>query len=100
MRVLIADDHPLYREAAALQIRRLYREAHVQEVASLDELRAATDLAPVFDLILVDYFMPGMSADGLAGLVKDFPSTPLSHADNTAEPVRPAQQMGCGLHVP
>ena len=78
MRVLIADDHPLYREAAALQIRRLYHQAHVQEVASLAELRAATDQAPVFDLILVDYYMPGMSADELAGLVKDFPSTPLA----------------------
>ena len=40
MRILIADDHPLYREAAALQIQRLYREAHIKEVASLDELRA------------------------------------------------------------
>jgi two-component system nitrate/nitrite response regulator NarL len=78
MRVLIADDHPLYREAAALQIRRLYREAHVQEVASLAELRAATDHSAAFDLILVDYYMPGMSADALAGLVKDFPATPLA----------------------
>jgi len=78
MRVLIADDHPLYREAAALQIRRLYREAQVQEVASLSELRTATDQSPAFDLILVDYYMPGMSADALAGLVKDFPSTPLA----------------------
>ena len=78
MRVLIADDHPLYREAAALQIRRLYREAHVQEVASLGELRAATQQSPDFDLILVDYYMPGMSAGALAGLVKEFPSTPLA----------------------
>src|SRR5579863_9681317 len=78
MRVLIADDHPLYREAAALQIRRLYREAQVHEVSSLNELRAATEHAPGFDLILVDYFMPGMSAAALAGLVKEHPSTPLA----------------------
>jgi two-component system nitrate/nitrite response regulator NarL len=78
MRVLIADDHPLYREAAALQIRRLYREAQVQEVSSLNELRAATAHAPNFDLILVDYYMPGMSAAALAGLVKEYPSTPLA----------------------
>ena len=51
MRILIADDHPLYREAAALQIRRLYRESEVQEVASLHDLRAATEQTPVFDLI-------------------------------------------------
>ena len=78
MRILIADDHPLYREAAALQIRRLYRESQVEEVASLQELRAAAELAPVFDLILVDYYMPGMSSGALAGLVKDFPSTPVA----------------------
>ena len=78
MRVLIADDHPLYREAAALQICRLYREAQVQEVASLSELRAAAAQSPAFDLILVDYYMPGMSADALVSLVKDFPATPLA----------------------
>jgi two-component system, NarL family, nitrate/nitrite response regulator NarL len=78
MRILIADDHPLYREAAALQIRRLYRESQVEEVASLQELRAAAEQAPVFDLILVDYYMPGMSSGALAGLVKDFPSTPVA----------------------
>lgn len=78
MRVLIADDHPLYREAAALQIRRLYREAQVQEVASLNELRAALENSSDFDLILVDYYMPGMSAGALAGLVKEFPSSPLA----------------------
>lgn len=78
MRVLIADDHPLYREAATLQIRRLYREADVQEAASLAELREATAQAPTFDLILVDYHMPGMSADALANLVKDFPAIPVA----------------------
>lgn len=78
MRVLIADDHPLYREAATLQIRRLYREADVQEAASLAELRGATAQAPTFDLILVDYHMPGMSADALANLVKDFPAIPVA----------------------
>ena len=78
MRVLIADDHPLYREAAALQIRRLYQEAQVEEVASMGELHAATERWPDFDLILVDYHMPGMSAGALAGLVHEFPSTPLA----------------------
>ena len=38
--MLIADDHPLYREAVATQVRRLYHEAEVDEVSSLEELRS------------------------------------------------------------
>ena len=93
MRILIADDHPLYREAAATQVRRLYREADVQEVSSLAELCSTTADGQIFDLILVDYHMPGMSADALANLVTDLPSTPLaviSGVASNAETWRPS----------
>lgn len=102
MRVLIADDHPLYREAAALQIRRLYLEAQVQEVASLSELHAAADQAPDFDLILVDYHMPGMSAAALAGLVQEFP--PRRWPSYPAWPATPTSWLqpapGCAATFP
>jgi len=85
MKVLIADDHPLYREAAALQIRRLYPDALVGEVASLPELRlTASSEGGHYDLILLDYHMPGMSADALVQLVGEFTTTPLAVISGTA----------------
>src|SRR5690348_11150383 len=79
MRVLIADDHPLYREAAALQIRRLYPDALVREVSSLPELRQTTSSAGgAYDLILLDYHMPGMSLEALVQLVRELTAIPLA----------------------
>jgi len=103
MRVLIADDHPLYREAAALRIRRLYPDALVGEVASLPELRQTTadDGAP-YDLILLDYHMPGMSPEALVQLVGEFTTTPLaviSGTDANAD-IRAAVHAGLRGFIP
>ena len=85
MRVLIADDHPLYREAAALQVRRLYPDALVGEVSSLPELRRTTSgNEGSYDLILLDYHMPGMSLDALTQLVGELTATPLALISGTA----------------
>jgi two-component system, NarL family, nitrate/nitrite response regulator NarL len=103
MKVLIADDHPLYREAAATQVRRLYREAEVEEVSSLDELRAtAARSSGAYGLILVDYFMPGMTSQALADLVTDFPAVPLAVISGTAcnADVRAAVQAGVRGFIP
>jgi two-component system nitrate/nitrite response regulator NarL len=103
MKVLIADDHPLYREAAATQVRRLYPKAEIDEVSSLEELRAtAAQSSDSYGLILVDYFMPGMTSQALAGLVMDFPAVPLAVISGTARnaEVRAAIQAGVRAYIP
>jgi two-component system nitrate/nitrite response regulator NarL len=103
MKVLIADDHPLYREAAAIQVRRLYREAQVEEVSSLEELRSTASQSPErYGLMLVDYFMPGMTSRALADLVTDFPMVPLAVISGTAcnADVRAAIQAGVRAFIP
>jgi two-component system nitrate/nitrite response regulator NarL len=103
MKVLIADDHPLYREAAATQVRRLYRDAEVDEVSSLEELRASTARSSVpYGLILVDYYMPGMTSQALADLVTDLPEVPLAVMSGTARniDVRAAIQAGIRAYIP
>jgi len=103
MKVLIADDHPLYREAAALRIRRLYPDALVGEVSSLPELRQTTaDGSGPYDLILLDYHMPGMSHDALVQLVGEFTTTPLAVISGTSAnaDIRAAVHAGLRGFIP
>ena len=103
MRVLIADDHPLYREAAALQVRRLYPYADVGEVSSLPELRqTASQSDASYDLVLLDYHMPGMSPEALAALVGELSATPLAVISGTAAnaEIRAAVHAGVRGFIP
>lgn len=76
-KVLIADDHPLLRDALARTLRLV--EAEVQVVEAVDyagTVRALQTDAP--DLALLDLHMPGMDgADGLRRLRQAFPAVPL-----------------------
>ena len=103
MRVLVADDHPLYREAVVLQVRRLYGAALVDEADSLEALREMTERVPApYDLILVDYYMPGMSQEALASLIADFPNVPLAVVSGSASraDVRATVQAGARAYIP
>ncbi len=66
LKVLIADDHPLFREALAEVVGQIGRDCSCLEAASLDETVDLARGTPELDLILLDLMMPGM--DGVAGL--------------------------------
>ena len=65
MRVLIADDHPLVRDALARTVRELDGHADVQQAGDFEALLRLALAAPA-DLALLDLNMPGMN--GVAGL--------------------------------
>ena len=65
MRVLIADDHPLVRDALARTVRELDAHADVQQAGDFEALLRLALAAPA-DLALLDLNMPGMN--GVAGL--------------------------------
>lgn len=65
MRILVADDHDLVRETIAMFLTN-EGMADVVSVASLEEALASVAGTGSFDLVLLDYEMPGM--DGLSGL--------------------------------
>jgi DNA-binding NarL/FixJ family response regulator len=74
-RLLIADDHPLFRLALMQTVRELVSEAQVSEADSLAQARAALAAAPDTDLVLLDLHMP--DSHGLMGLValrSEFPA--------------------------
>jgi DNA-binding NarL/FixJ family response regulator len=60
MRILIADDHPLYLVAVRDQVERLYSDAQMVVAGGLAEVLAQLAGPDTLDLLLIDYSMPGM----------------------------------------
>lgn len=101
--VLVADDHPLFREALKLAVSRAAPGALILEAGQLgDAARIARDAGPL-DLILLDLRMPG--AEGFSGVAlmhAERPDTPIlvvSSADEVAAAPR-ARAYGAVGFVP
>lgn len=77
MRLILADDHTLFREALCYYLRQCDDDIEILEASDLDAaLAAARHSKP--DLILLDFVMPGM--DGVKGILRakqEVPGTPV-----------------------
>ena len=102
-RVLIADDHPLYREALREVLYRVYPEAEFLEAATRQEVMAYVTSNPAFDLILLDLKLPG--ASGLSCL-KELRlralSTPIGVVSAVSDPrvIREVMMAGASAYLP
>ncbi|MCE0460715.1 MULTISPECIES: response regulator transcription factor [Pseudomonas] len=77
-KILIADDHPLFREAIHNVISDGFPGSEVMETADLDSALALTHEHDDLDLILLDLNMPGMHGlNGLINLRNEAPTIPV-----------------------
>jgi len=104
IRVLIADDHALFRAGLIHLISGIADEVSAIEANSLDEAIIHIDPSATPDLMLVDLMMPGMG-DGAAGirrlreLAPDMPLVVLSVKDHSDD-VRQAIDSGALGYIP
>jgi DNA-binding NarL/FixJ family response regulator len=102
MRVLVADDHPLFRAALRQALAEALPEAEVVESHDADSMRSAAATPPEFDLVLLDLLMPGArSLAPLAWLRNQFPGTAVMIVSANEDPdvIRRAQAFGAAGYV-
>jgi DNA-binding NarL/FixJ family response regulator len=96
MRVLIADDHELVRDTIAMFLRS-EGMSDVVTVESLDAAIEATEEAGSFDLVLLDYDMPGMnSMDGLRAMQKANEGRPVAVISGTVKATLANEAVSAG----
>ncbi|MFW5451754.1 MAG: response regulator [Methylophagaceae bacterium] len=87
MKILIADDHELYRDALSILVQRLDEPTNIHVSNSYTELLQLADTTDNWDLMLVDLNMPGLSYyEGIAQLSAQHPDTPIIVVTSSNDP--------------
>ena len=100
-RIVVADDHPLFRAALRSAVEKAAPDAAIEECASLVEVRAA--LSQPVDLLLLDLKLS--DSEGMAGLAAvrvEHPAVPVVvvSASEDAPVVRHVQGLGAAGFIP
>lgn len=103
MKFIIADDHPLFRDALKRTVASLFPMAQLIEADTTASLQQRLEAADDLDLLLLDLHMPGSS--GFSGLVHvraRYPSLPVIVVSGNEEPsvMRRAIAHGASGYIP
>ncbi len=102
-RILIADDHPLFRMALTQALRDVVPAARIDEAGSLQGARDALNAAPDTDLVLLDLHMPDSHGlMGLAALRAEHPGVAVAMISAHDDPatIRRALAYGACAFIP
>ena len=101
--LIVADDHPLFREALTHTLKTAFDQAEIAEAGSFDEVVLLLEGRDDIDLVLFDLKMPGVQ--GLSGLVymrAQYPGVPVVVVSASDEPamIRRALDLGASGYIP
>jgi DNA-binding NarL/FixJ family response regulator len=102
-RLVIADDHPLFRDALRQAVGSVLPSAKIDEAGSFEELTALLDQDSDVDLVLLDLTMPGISGfSGLIYLRAQFPAIPvvIVSASDDGGTIRQSLDFGASGFIP
>ena len=100
---VVADDHPMVRDALALSLSAAFPGARIELAGSLSETLSAVERQPDTDLVILDLDMPGMNGmSGLAQLRSSHPAIPVAILSAAKSPalMRQAVEMGAAGFIP
>ena len=97
--ILVADDHPLYREAVVLRLERLLPGCTIIEAGTLAALLERAQAQPAaFDLVLLDFYLPdGEPGENIAAVRRALPDTPIVLMSGSASAQEVQRAIGAGL---
>jgi DNA-binding NarL/FixJ family response regulator len=102
-RLVIADDHPLFRGAMREAVSGLLEHADIAEAGSFDEIAELLERGGDVDLILLDLTMPGVRGfSGLMYMRAQYPSVPVIVVSANDDPaaIRHCMQFGASGFIP
>ncbi len=103
MKILLVDDHPLFREGVAQTLRMLDGAAQIYQASRCEDALEQLGREPDMDLVLLDLMLPGMAGlDGLLRFRRTFPTLPvvILSASEDNDSVQAALQRGAQGYIP
>lgn len=103
MRVLIADDHSLFRQGCKLLLQEIDPKVDIVEAGDFEEAQAALSGKVSYDLVLLDLRMPGMAElEGIRRLRNMIPTAPLVILSALDDPyyAQKAMEYGAAGYIP
>ena len=102
-RLMIADDHPLFRGALREAVSGLFEKPDIAEAGSFEDVTRQLERGAEIDLILLDLSMPGVRGfSGLMYLRAQYPSVPIVVVSANDDPavIRRCMDFGASGFIP